>query len=305
MRSVTVFAPGSIGNVGPGFDVLGLAFDGVGDRVTLTLRDAPGISVAVSGRDAEQLPVDAARNTAAVAARAVFEQLQWSGGAEISLLKGLPLSGGMGGSAASSVAGAAAASLALRGRIDVELVVAAALEGEALVSGRHLDNILPSACGGLMLARSVDPLDFVRLHVARPWWVSLVTPQVRVETRSARSILDATVDRAIMIQLMANTASMVHAFASGDGELLRRSLDDVYAEPARKSLIPNFDAVKRAALANGSLGCSISGSGPTVFSIAPDEDVARRCAVAMSAAFGEVAATFHVSAIAIEGVRAV
>ena len=156
-----------------------------------------------------------------------------------------------------------------------------------------------------MLARSVEPIDYARLHVARAWWVALVTPEVRVETKNARSILAPQVDRAIMIQLMANTAAMVHAFATGDGELLRRALDDVYAEPARKSLIPNFDAVKRAALSNGSIGCSISGSGPTVFSIAPDEETARRCAVAMSAAFSEVPSTFHVSAISVEGVRSV
>ena len=318
--SARVFVPGSIGNVGPGFDVLGLAFDGVGDLVTITRRDDDQWTVTNRGRDAGELPVDPAKNTAAVAARALWEGVRGSlglrdpdkggqvgnlshTGADIIIEKGLPLSGGLGGSAASSVAGAAAASLLLFGEIRPDDVLQAAIAGESLVSGRHADNLLPSLFGGLTLVRSMEPLDYARLKVAADWWIALVTPSVRIETRAARAILPQSLDREIWVQQMANTAMMVHAFAAGDGDALRRSLDDRFAEPARKALIPHFDEVKRAALDSGSIGCSISGSGPSVFAIAPDEETASRCARGMQRAFGEVDAAAFSSPIARTGAR--
>ncbi|HKO01628.1 MAG TPA: homoserine kinase [Thermoanaerobaculia bacterium] len=303
MATATVFVPASIGNVGPGFDVLGLAIDGIGDRVSVELRDS--FTVTVSGRDADQVPADPARNVAAVSARAFFDAAKYDGGAAIHVEKGLALSGGMGGSAASSVGGAAAASFALFDELRVDDVIRAALAGEALVSGRHLDNILPQTIGGLALTRSVEPLDYVSLPVRSNWWAALVTPAVRIETRTARSILSMQIERAVFIEQMANVAAMVHAFATGDGALLRRALDDRYAEPARKTLIPNFDDVKRAAIDAGSIGCSISGSGPTVFALAENEAGARRCADAMARAFGSIASTTHCGAIAREGARRV
>jgi homoserine kinase len=300
MNKGTAFAPGSIGNVGPGFDVLGLAVDGIGDRVTVELTKRESRVHAVTGRDAEFVPRNAAKNCAAIAANAYLEPFGFR--AIVTIEKGLALAGGMGGSAASSVAGAYAAGLALGQSPNVRDVLAAALEGEAAVAGRHLDNIAPSVVGGLALSRSVDPIDVIKLPVAEDWWIALVTPNVRIRTKDARALLPEQCDRATWIQQMANTTALAHAFAAGDGELLRRALDDRYAEPRRASLIPSFYEVKRAALKSGAFGCSISGSGPTLFAIAPDEAVARACRDAMARAFGEVAGT-HVGAIAKQGVR--
>ena len=305
MKSVQVFVPGSVGNVGPGFDVLGLAFEGAGDIVSLIPLPEGPVTIEVSGRDAEQLPADSEKNTAAIAAKAFLRLAGHDGGATMKLVKGLALSGGMGGSAASAVAGAAAASFALFGELRAEMVIRAAHEGERVVSGHHLDNILPSTLGGLTLARSLEPLDYVRLHVRSDWWVTLVTPQVRIETREARSMLASSMERSLAIQQIANVAAMVHAFATGDGALLSRALDDRYAEPQRKKLIPHFDEVKSAAIANGSIGCSISGAGPSVFSIAPDEDIARRCGEGMRAAFRPMESAVHCGRISREGARLV
>ena len=294
----TAFAPGSIGNVGPGFDVLGLAVDGIGDRVTVELtQDAPRVDD-VTGIDADLVPRDSDRNCAAIAAAAVLRGSGWN--AIVTIHKGLPFAGGMGGSAASSVAGAFAAALALNRNTDI---IAAALEGEAAVAGCHLDNIAPSVVGGLALSRSIDPIDVIKLPVAANWWVALVTPRVRIQTKEARALLPNETGRAEWIQQMANTTALAHAFAVGDGALLRRSLDDRYAEPRRASLIPHFYDVKNAALENGALGCSISGSGPTLFAIAENEAAARVCATVMQMAFAEVESTAHVGAIAKEGVR--
>lgn len=297
----SAFAPGSVGNVGPGFDVLGLAVDGIGDTVTVELTRASTRVDGITGRDAELVPLDPDRNCAAIAARAYLRPFGYE--AIVTIDKGLALSGGMGGSAASSVAAAYAAALALGQAPSMRDVIAAALEGEAAVAGRHLDNIAPSALGGLALSRSVDPIDAFRIDLPAAWWVSLVTPNVRIATKDARAILPDTCDRATWIQLMANTTALAHGFATGDADLVRRSLDDVYAEPRRAPLIPRFHDVKNAALAAGALGCSISGSGPTLFAICEDERVARTCASAMQEAFGEIASTAHAGAIAKEGVR--
>lgn len=301
MSCATAFAPGSIGNVGPGFDVLGLAFDGLGDVVTVELTRGASQVIDIAGRDAGHLPRNPDRNTAAIAANAYLRRSGWR--ALVTIEKGLPLAGGMGGSAASSVAGAYAAALALGEEPSPNAIIAAALEGEAAVAGRHLDNLAPSTVGGLALSRSVDPVDVVRLPVLVEWWVALVTPAVRIRTRDARAILPASLENQTWIRQMANTAALAHAFASGDGALLGRALDDQFAEPRRASLIPHFQAVKEAAIDAGAFGGSISGSGPTVFAIAPDEAVARACASAMQRAFADVESIAHVGAIAKEGVR--
>lgn len=296
----SAYAPGSIGNVGPGFDVLGLAVDGIGDRVTVTLTKKESRVEAVTGRDASLVPLNPVRNCAAIAANAYL--LPYGFRAIVSVDKGLALSGGMGGSAASSVAGAYAAALALGQAPRQHDILAAALEGEAALSGRHLDNIAPSVVGGLALCRSVDPIDVVKLPVAADWWIALVTPDVRIRTKEARALLPDHTERATWIQQMANTTALAHAFAVGDGALLGRALDDRYAEPLRATLIPNFHEMKQAALDAGAFGCSISGSGPTLFAIAPDAETAEKCATAMTQASMGFA-TQHVGAISKEGVR--
>jgi len=306
--TASAYAPGSIGNVGPGFDVLGLAVDGVGDRVSVDWADVEA-PVEVSGRDAALVPTDPQRNAAAIAAHAYLAERGDGRRLRVRLEKGLALSGGMGGSAASSVAGAFAAHLLVGAgeRIDAEgrtALLRAAATGEDAVSGPHLDNVAASLLGGLALVRALNPIDVVPLPVGSPWWVALVTPRVRIETREARALLTPTVERPLFVQQMANTAALVHAFASGDAALLRRALDDRYAEPPRSVLIPHFAAVKAAALAEGGIGCSISGAGPTVFAIAAGESDARRCVAAMQAAFGDTASDVHVGAIARQGARA-
>lgn len=302
--SGTAFAPGSVGNVGPGFDVLGLAIDGIGDEATVILHDGPAAVESVTGRDAELVPRDPQLNAAAIAAIAFLRAHGDNRNPRVAIVKGLPLSGGLGGSAASSVAGAYAAAKAMN--IDepqpVE-IIAAALEGEAAVAGRHLDNIAASVLGGLTISRSVDPLDAIAVAVQEPWWVAVVTPNVRIRTKDARSILPMEWDRASWVQQMANTAALTYAFASGDGDLVRRALDDRYAEPRRAALIPRFHDVKRAAVLSGAFGCSISGSGPTVFAVCANAEVAKKSAAAMQHAFGDVESTAYHGPIAKKGVR--
>ncbi len=307
----TVFAPGSIGNVGPGFDVLGLAIDGIGDRVTVELTTERNVPVTVRGLDAELIPVDPSKNAAAIAANAMLRhvepalsRLQSGLHVAVTIEKGLPVAAGLGGSAASSVAGACAAAMACGMEPRPEEIMAAALEGETFVSGRHLDNIAPATLGGLVLSRSIDPIDVVPIQVPPGWQVALITPKVRVETKAARAILPAQWDRDSWVQQMANTAALTAAFTSGDRALARRALDDLYAEPRRAPMIPHFHEVKRAALDAGAFGCSISGSGPTIFALV-DEHIGPRCAEAMRRAMQDVACEVRLTTIARNGVHRV
>jgi homoserine kinase len=299
----TVFSPASIGNVGPGFDVLGLAVDGVGDKVTVTLTDDEARIDSITGRDASHVPRDPTRNVAAIAAIAWLHAARIRKNPIVSIEKGLAVAGGMGGSAASAVGGALAAALAAGVSPSPNEIMTAALEGEAMVAGRHLDNIAASTLGGLTIVLSVDPVDAVSIPAPANWRVVLLTPRVRIETKKARAILPQHWDRDSWTRQMASTTALAYAFASADMSLVRRALDDRYAEPIRADLIPNFRAVKHAALDAGALGCSISGSGPTIFAITADNDA--RVAEAMRSAMRGVDCDVHTGMISNRGAHAI
>lgn len=301
---VRVFAPGSIGNVGPGLDILGLAVDGAGDTVTLTWSEDDHTVVTDPG--GEGIPADPKRNTAAIAAVAVLRRVGVERGLQISISKGLPISGGQGGSAASAVAGAVAASLLSGAELDTVALLECALEGESTVAGTHLDNLAPSLMGGLVLCRSTEPIDVVRIPVPQSLRVVLVHPDQQMRTRDARAALPESVRRDVAIAQAANVAAMVAAAFSGDLELLTRALDDRIAEPARAPLLPGFTAARRAALEAGALGSSISGSGPTAFAFAHGEEHGSEIAAAMLAAYRTegITARARVAAIDLSGARA-
>lgn len=303
MKSVSVFVPGSIGNVGPGFDVLGLALDGIGDTVTVELGAAGEDRVEVRGMHADRIPVDPAKNTASIAARSFFRSKGARDGIRVVIDKQLPLAGGMGGSAASSVGGAFAAATILGCDDDLQSILYAALDGEGAVAGRHLDNIGPSLLGGLVCVVTNEPPDIVRLPLSGGWWLALVTPFIAVETKAARKVLPDMVDRATFVAQMASTTATAHAFASGDGDLLRRALVDRFAEPRRSALIPGFTGAKQAALDEGALACTISGAGPTLFAVSRSEAVARAAAGAMQLAFAPLGSSAHVMQAGLSGVR--
>ncbi len=277
------FAPGSIGNVGPGLDVLGLAVAGAGDTVIAERRAEAGIVVLESGHP--DLPTDPSRHASAVAASALLRRAGAAAGFGLRVMKGLPVCGGQGGSAASAIAGAGAVNALLDQPLAPDQVLAAALEAEALVAGRHLDNLAPSLLGGLVLVRSVDPIDVVTLPVPGDLPVVLVQPEMALRTAVARAALPATVPREVAVHQMAQTAAIVAACASGDLALLGAALDDRLAEPARGPLLPGYSEAKAAALEAGALGCGISGAGPTAFAVAAEVGIAARVAEAMVRAY--------------------
>jgi homoserine kinase len=304
-RQIRVFAPGSIGNVGPGLDILGLAVSGAGDTVDAERLDHPGIVLADAGH--VDLPTEPARHASAIAAQAVLRRAGLAGkvGLRLRVTKGLPLSGGQGGSAASAVAGAVAANRLLDLPLSTEEVLLAALESESALAGRHADNLAPSLLGGMILIRSLEPLDVIRLPVPAGLRIVLIHPAQALDTRDGRAVLPDRVPREVALHQAAQVAAIVAAAFTGDLALLRRAIDDRIAEPARAPLLPGFVRAKAAAREAGALGCSISGSGPTAFAFASDDAGAARIAEAMCAAYAEagVSCTARVERPDLEGAR--
>jgi homoserine kinase len=284
MTSVTAFAPATVSNVACGFDVLGFALDEPGDEVTATIT-AGGVQIEDISGDNGRLPRDAARNTAGVAVLALLAKIGDGRGVSLRIKKGLPLSSGLGGSAASAAAAVVAVDALLAASCSTDMLIACAAEGERLGAGSaHADNIAPSICGGFVLVRRVNPPDIVRLPVPAGLTAVVVHPDLEIETARARALLGTTVPLGDAVRQWANLGAFVHGLHTGDFALISRSLEDHIAEPRRASLVPGLAMIKRAAAEAGALGASLSGSGPSLFALCVGMDTARHVCDAMAAA---------------------
>ncbi|MES1256638.1 MAG: homoserine kinase [Acidobacteriota bacterium] len=308
MRTVTAFAPATVSNVACGFDVLGFALDAPGDEVVA--RFAPsGVTIDSIAGDGGRLPLEAARNTAGVAAAALLRVLGEHRGVVLSIRKGLPLASGLGGSAASAAAAVVAVDGLLDAHASLDTLIACAIEGEGLGSRTaHPDNIAPSLCGGFVLVRHPDPPDIVRLPVPAGLMAVVIHPDLEIETAKARALLGTTVPLADAIRQWANMRALVDGLHRGDFALIARALEDTIAEPRRAPLVPGFAAIKQAAVDAGALGCSLSGSGPSLFALCHGADAAARVAAALRAAVvthigGDP--QVYVSSIAARGARVI
>ena len=276
--SATAFAPASVGNVAVGFDILGHTVAALGDRVTVTRRAEPGVSIRSIKGVVLDLPLAAEKNTAGMAALALQRELGLPFGFDLDVVKGIPLGSGLGGSAASAVAAVVAAAAVVDQPLDRTQLLKFAMQGEAVASGSvHVDNIAPSLFGGLVLTVGVDNPHVKQIPVPESVRCVLVHPHMVLATREARAILGKTITLSDSIWQQANLAGFLAGCFTSDLALIRESLLDVIIEPQRQVLIPGFAAVKQAALDAGALGCSISGAGPTVFAWAeaPDADKVR------------------------------
>jgi homoserine kinase len=309
MTSATAFAPATVSNVACGFDVLGFALDSPGDEVTARFLSAKGNGVLIEHieGDGGRLPRDAARNTAGIAALALLTKLGERRGVGLSIKKGLPLSSGLGGSAASAAAAVVAVDALVGGQSSAETLIACALDGERLGAGSsHADNIAPAICGGFVLVRRPSPPDVLKLPVPAGLMAVVVHPDLEIETARARALLGDTVPLADAVKQWANMGALIDGLHRGDFALIGRALEDAIAEPRRAPLIPGLAFIKRAAADAGALGCSLSGSGPSLFALCEGATAAARVAAAMTAAvraqIGGEPRTY-VSAIAPEGAR--
>lgn len=273
---VTAFAPASIGNVGVGHDMLGLAIAGAGDRVSARRIDGSGVTIKeVRGLDGEihpELSTDVTQNTASLAAAALWREAGESGGVELIVHKGIPLQSGMGSSAASAVAGAVATNALLESPLDKDALLPFALIGEQFASGGlHADNVAPSLVGGLVLCPTVLLPTMIRLPIPSGICSVLLHPALEVNTAESRRGLASSYSRDQWLHQQGYLAGFIAGCASNDIDLIGQTLRDVVIEPQRAASVPCFAAVKAAAMEAGALGCSLSGSGPSIFALCKEE----------------------------------
>ncbi|CAI9109723.1 OLC1v1009597C1 [Oldenlandia corymbosa var. corymbosa] len=290
--SVKTFAPATVANLGPGFDFLGCAVDGIGDFVTLHVDPNvhPGqISISNISGAGKKLSKDPLWNCAGIAAIAVMKMLGIrSVGLSLSLEKGLPLGSGLGSSAASAAAAAVAVNELFGNQLPLADLVTAGLESEAKVSGYHADNIAPAIMGGFVLIRSYDPLDLIPLKLpldANLVFV-LVNPEFEAPTKKMRKALSPEVPMSHHVWNCSQAGALVASVLQGDIKGLGKALSsDKIVEPKRAPLIPGMEAVKAAAIEAGAFGCTISGAGPTAVAVTDNEERAREIGERMVEAF--------------------
>lgn len=266
MDWIKVFAPATIGNIGPGFDVLGLAISGWGD--VIEARKAKSDVVISEIESVHDIPSDPDKNTAGIAAREVLRVLGVKGGVELKIRKGLPSGSGLGSSAASAAAAAFAVNYLYGEKLSKEDLILPTTKAEEFVSGGFFaDNTAPCLLGGATLTRSILPLDVTKIGHIDSLRIILVTPDVVVLTREAREILPKKIPLEGFVHNMANSCLISAAFAMNDYNLFARSLNDIVIEPVRATLIPGYHEAKLNAIRAGADGVAISGSGPTLFAI--------------------------------------
>ena len=280
------FAPASIGNLGVGFDMLGLAIAGAGDRVELRRVETEGIVVKeVRGLDGAIHPYLSSHtdhNTASIAAKALWTEHGNGDGLEIVVRKGIPLQSGMGSSAASAVAAAVAANALLDAPLTQAEVLHYALLGEKYASGGlHADNVAPSLIGGIVFCPMHLLPRTVSVHVPTGISSVLLHPELQVNTAHSRRSLASSYSMHQWITQQAYFGGFVMACERNDRDLLAKCLHDIIIEPQRADAVPCFDSVKAVALSNGAIGCSLSGSGPSIFALCDDSE-ASNIAAAMA-----------------------
>lgn len=265
-NEIKIFSPATVANVSCGFDVLGFCLDSIGDEMIVRKVAKKGIRITqIKGYD---LPLNPLQNVAGVAALALLDHAKPDFGFEVEIYKNIKPGSGIGSSSASASGSVFAINELLGKPYNLHELTAFAMKGEALASGtEHADNIAPALFGGFTLVKSSNPIRVVKLPSPNALYATIIHPEIEIKTRDAREILPDKIPLKMAITQWANVGCLVHALHTNDYQLLSSALQDVVIEPYRKTLIPHFNAVKKQALNAGALGCGISGSGPSIFTL--------------------------------------
>lgn len=283
VKSVTVRAPCSTANLGPGFDVFGLALDAFYDEVTVT-KKVKGITILSS----DDIPLKPEQNTAGLVAKAIIKKEKLRGGVEIKIKKNIPPGFGMGSSAASAAACAVGINKLYNLKLSQNKLVSYAGIGEKASAGSiHYDNVAASILGGFVIV-NLNPISVVRIEAPKDLVLCLGVPEIKVpkrKTKVSRSVIPKTVKLSDSITNLSNAVNIVAGFLNKDSNLIGKSVEDVIVEPARKHMIPGFNNVKKNALRAGALGVTISGAGPSVIAFATKKQNLKKISFAMKKGF--------------------
>ena len=303
-ESLKIFAPATVANVGPGFDILGFALDAPGDIILLEESDTS--THIISNQSGIDLPEDPSRNVATVALDAYLDSIGSPQKFRVCFIRKIPAGSGIGSSAASSAATVYGANRMLGSPLQVPELVPFAMKGEEAASGSaHADNVAPALMGGFVLIRSYDPLDLNRIPGPPGLHCCVVHPAINIATEDSRKILKTSVPLKTAISQCGNVAGLVSGLITANYRLIRSSMVDLIAEPVRSFLIPEYEKVKAHAMDAGALGCSISGSGPSIFSLCENGQIAANVGNAMQAVFeaAGIDSKLYISKVNQEGMK--
>ena len=283
VSKVTVKAPSSTANLGPGFDVFGLALDAFYDTVTLT-KTKKGIKIITD----DDIPTNPEKNTAGLVVKNMMKKFKTKGGVEIKIKKGIPAGYGMGSSAASAAASAVAFDKLFGLKLNGNSLVEFAGSGEKASAGTvHYDNVAASVLGGFVIVRT-NPLDVIRIDPPSNLRMCIAVPTIDVpkkKTKVSRGVIPKNIKLTDSILNLSNASAIVAGFMKKDPELIGNSIKDVIVEPARKHMIPGFSKVKENAIKAGALGVTISGAGPSVIAFSKSTADLKKISLAMSRGF--------------------
>ncbi len=292
MKSCSAAAPCSTANLGPGYDVFGLALDAFEDKVKVSRASSDGEGrISIKNSD-QAIPSTPESNSAGLVAKKMMQDFGISYNTEIEVTKGVPSGYGVGSSAASAAAAAMAFNTLYDLKIDKNRLVEYAAEGEVASAGtKHYDNVSASLLGGFVVCRiGSDRLQFTRLEPPKDLVLVVAVPWLEVpkkKTEVARSVLPKVVPLKDVVHNISGAATIVAGFALKDVETITKGIDDVIIESARKHLIPGYDSVKQNAISAGALAVTISGAGPSMIAFLKTSKNAKTVAAAMAKGFKE------------------
>jgi homoserine kinase len=287
---VEAIAPATSANLGAGFDVFGVALDALSDRVLVERTEGRKIEIEVEGEGSESIPREPGKNTAGIVANELLKLSREKIGLRIRILKGIRPGSGLGSSAAS----AAATAIAINDLLGInlsptELIGFAALGEMASAGAPHADNVAAAILGGFIIIASREPLEVFKIKMPDNVEFAIVLPEIKLDTKLARSVLPRSVDLGSMVHNVGRAATFVAGIALNSVEVMGKGMVDAVVEPARARLIPGLNHVKEKALKSGAVGVSISGAGPSVIALVNSKKAkARDVALAMKEAFEEV-----------------
>ena len=282
--SITVLAPSSTANLGPGFDVFGLAVNAFYDEITLTKTKTKGVSIVTN----DDIPKNPDKNTSGLVVKNMIKKFKIKDGIEIKIKKNVPAGFGMGSSAASAAAAAVAFDKLYKLKLDEKSLVEFAGIGEKASAGSiHYDNVAASVLGGFVIVKT-NPLELIKIEPPTNLRMCIAVPKLKVpkkKTKVSRSVIPKKISLAASITNLSNATTIVVGFMNKDPEMIGKSIKDVIVEPARQHMIPGFSKVKENALKAGALGVTISGAGPSVIAFSKSSADLKKISKAMSKGF--------------------
>ena len=275
MNKIKIQSPATVANLSCGFDILGLCLDKPYDEIEIIKIDKKKVVIDIIDSPYSNIPSNPLENTGGVPALNIIKDLNLDFGFNIKINKGIPLCGGMGSSASTASGVVFAINKILNNRLTKKQMLKYALQGESVsVTNAHADNIAPCLLGGLTLIRDTKTLDIMNIPIS-DFYISLIHPHFHISTQEARDILPQEIKLSSAITQWGNIGALVLGFASKDNDLIKRSMNDIIVEPIRSKLIEGFNEIKKKSIKLGAIGCSISGSGPTMFALCDNENIAR------------------------------